>query len=349
MKAGTPSKAQASEGWNSVCAVNTATSTAVAERSELGVAPAPPGWHGAAEPMPGALGALSVTPVDAVGLHERAESLARRSIKSSSKQAALRLALACIDLTSLEGADTPGRVRSLCGKALRPDPSNPGLPQPAAVCVYPALVATAAASLAGTGVRVASVAGSFPAGLGPLEARLDEIRQAVSDGADEIDIVLNRSAFLSGRYGQALGELVASKEAAGGAQVKVILETGELGSYDSVRRASVLAMAAGADFIKTSTGKIGASATLPMALCMAEAIREFAETDGRTVGLKVAGGIRTAKQSWQYLVVVSETLGADWLTPRLFRIGASALLNDVLLQLDRLRFGRYVRGDKTVI
>lgn len=301
-----------------------------------------------AEPLPAPLLELTITPVDAVGLSERAAALAKRSVKTSSKEAALRLAISCMDLTTLEGADTPGKVLSLCDKALRPEPDAPDVPPVAAVCVYPELVPVATAALAGTSVRVASVAGSFPAGLGPLDARLSEIRTAVAAGAHEIDIVLNRSAFLAGRYRQAFNEVAASKESAGEACLKVILETGELGSYDAVRRASMLAMAAGADFIKTSTGKIGTSATLPAALCMAEAIREFADSEGRLVGLKVAGGIRTAKEAWQYLVVVAETLGRDWLTPHLFRIGASSLLNDVLLQLDHLRLGRYVRADKTL-
>ena len=299
--------------------------------------------------LPERLSGLAITPTDAVGLTERAGALAKRSIKTTAKRAALTLAVRCMDLTTLEGADTPGKVLSLCAKALRPEPSNPAVPPVAAVCVYPELAGVAAEVLAGTPVRVASVAGSFPAGLGPLGVRLAEITAATEAGADEIDIVLNRSAFLAGRYRQAFDELSAAKEAAGPAHLKVILETGELGSYDAVRRASVLAMAAGADFIKTSTGKIGTSATLPVALCMAEAIRDFADAEGRAVGLKVAGGIRTAKQSWQYLVVIAETLGPQWLHPDLFRIGASSLLNDVLLQLDRQATGRYPRPDKTVV
>ena len=299
--------------------------------------------------LPERLVGLPITPTDAVGLTERAAALAGRSIKTTAKRAALTLAVRLMDLTTLEGADTPGVVRSLCAKALRPEPADPEVPPVAAVCVYPELVEVAAEALAGTPVRVASVAGSFPAGLGPLGVRLAEIAEAVDAGADEIDIVLNRSAFLAGHYGQAFDEVAASKEAAGPAHLKVILETGELGSYDAVRKASMLSMAAGADFIKTSTGKIGSAATLPVALCMAEAIRDFADAGGREVGLKVAGGIRTAKQSWQYLVVVAETLTQRWLRPDLFRIGASSLLNDVLLQLDRLESGRYPRPDKTVV
>ncbi|MBK5221884.1 MAG: deoxyribose-phosphate aldolase [Acidimicrobiia bacterium] len=287
--------------------------------------------------------ALTETAVDEVGLVARAAALGTRSIKTSSKLAALDLAIRCMDLTTLEGIDTDGKVRAVCAKAVQPDPSMADIPSVAAVCVYPALVPTAAAALAGTGVRIASVAGTFPAGLGPLDVRLDEIRWAVAAGADEIDIVLNRSAFMSGRYRQAVDEIEASKEACGPAHLKVILETGELGSYDQVRRASMLAMLAGADFIKTSTGKVGTNATPPTALCMAEAIRDHADRTGTAVGLKLAGGIRTAKQSWQYLVLVQETLGAEWLTPDRFRLGASSLLNDVLMQIAKLRSGTYQR------
>jgi deoxyribose-phosphate aldolase len=263
-----------------------------------------------------------ITPVDKVGLEQRAAELAGRSIKRDSKAAALRLAVRCIDLTTLEGADTPERVRSLCAKARRPDPSDPSVPPVAAVCVYPELVPVAVEAVAGTDVKVASVAGGFPAGLAPLEARLGEIRWVVGHGADEVDMVLNRSAFLSGSYRKAFDEIVASKEASGDAHLKVILETGELGSYDNIRKASMLAMAAGADVIKTSTGKISPASTLPTALCMSEAIRDFADQTGRHVGLKLAGGIRTAKQSWQYLVLVGETLGPDYLDPDRLRLGA---------------------------
>ena len=288
---------------------------------------------------------LRVTPVDAVGLEARAAALAGRSLKKHSKLAALDVAVRCIDLTTLEGADTPGKVAALCAKALRPDPTDASVPPVAAVCVYPELVAVAADRLAGTGVKVASVAGAFPSGLSSLPTRLDDIRRAVGAGADEIDIVLNRSAFLSGCYREAFDDVVASKEACGEAHLKVILEVGELGTYDSVRKASALAMAAGADVIKTSTGKIGTSATFPFALCMAEAIRDFAEQTGRPVGLKVAGGIRTAKQSWQYLVIVLETLGPAWLTPDRVRLGASSLLNDIILQLRFQRTGVYSRPE----
>jgi deoxyribose-phosphate aldolase len=293
--------------------------------------------------------AVTVTPVDAVGLEARAAALAGRSIKRESKLAALDLAIRCMDLTTLEGTDTPGKVAAMCAKARHPEPGDPSIPSVAAVCVYPNLVKVAVEALRGSGVKVASVAGAFPAGLAPLEVRVDEIRRVVADGADEIDMVLNRSAFLAGHYREAFDDIVASKEAAGRAHLKVILETGELGSYDAVRKASMLAMCAGADVIKTSTGKIGTSATLPVALCMAEGIRDFADQTGQAVGLKVAGGIRTAKQGWQYLVIVGETLGPEWLHPDRFRLGASTLLNDVLMQIRWLREGRYQRPDDFTI
>jgi deoxyribose-phosphate aldolase len=283
--------------------------------------------------------------VDAVGLEERAASLAKRSIKREAKLWALDLAIRSMDLTTLEGADTAGKAVAMCAKAVRPDPRDPSIPSVAAVCVYPALVPVVVGQLSGSKVRVASVAGSFPSGLGPLEERLGEIRTVVEAGADEVDIVLNRSAFLAGRYRQAFEEVAASKEACGGAHLKVILEVGELGSYDQIRRASVLAMAAGADFIKTSTGKIGAGATLPSALCMMEAVRDFFRETGRRVGVKVAGGVRESKQAIQYLVVLHETLGSDWMTPERFRIGASTLLNDVLMQINKERSGAYQGPD----
>ena len=296
---------------------------------------------------PASAGALvaRVTAVDAVGLEERAAALGKRSIKRESKLWALDLAIRCMDLTTLEGADTPGKVVAVCAKAVRPDPTDATIPSVAAVVIYPALVPVAAGQLKGTGVHVASVAGAFPSGLGPLDERLAEIRDAVQMGADEIDIVLNRSAFLSGRYRQAFEEIAASKEACGATTLKVILETGELGSYDQVRRASVLAMAAGADFIKSSTGKIGVGATPPAALCMMEAARDFFHETGRRVGVKVAGGVRQSKQAIHYLVLVYETLGADWMTPDRFRIGASSLLNDVLMQIHKERSGAYQGPD----
>ncbi|TMK90845.1 MAG: deoxyribose-phosphate aldolase, partial [Actinobacteria bacterium] len=237
------------------------------------------------------------------------------------------------------------KIVAMCSKAVRPDPFDPTVPSVAAVCIYPWLVPTAVEHLAGSTVRVASVAGGFPAGLGPIEVRLQEIRDVVAMGADEVDIVLNRSLFLGGRYQQAFEELAAAREAAGAAALKVILETGELGSYDRVRQASVLAMASGADFIKTSTGKIGVSATLPTALCMFEAARDFHRDTGRAVGIKVAGGVRKAKDAIRYLVVLHETLGPAWLTPDRFRIGASSLLNDVLMQIAKERTGRYQGPD----
>ena len=283
--------------------------------------------------------------VDAVGVEARAAALATRSIKRESKRWALDLAIRSIDLTTLEGSDTVGKIVAMCAKAVRPDPADPSIPSVAAVCLYPQLVPVAVAQLAGTGVKVASVAGGFPAGLGPLEVRLQEIRQVVADGADEVDIVLNRSLFLGGRYEQAFEELVAAREAAGSAHLKTILEVGELGSYDRIRQASVLAMLAGADVIKTSTGKIGTGATLPAALTMMEAAREFHADTGRAVGIKVAGGVRTAKDAIRYLIVLHETLGPDWLTPDRFRIGASTLLNDLLMQVDKERTGRYQGPD----
>jgi deoxyribose-phosphate aldolase len=289
--------------------------------------------------------AVRTTAVDAVGLEERAASLAKRSIKRDAKLWALDLAIRAMDLTTLEGSDTVGKIVAICAKAVRPSPLDPSVPPVAAVCLYPQLVPVALEQLAGTGVRVASVAGGFPSGLGPLDARLEEIRDVARAGAHEIDIVLNRSLFLGGRYADAFDELVAAREAAGSAHLKVILETGELGSYDRVRQASVLAMAAGADFIKTSTGKIGVSATLPVALCMMEAVRDFHRDTGRAVGIKVAGGVRTAKQAIQNLVILHETLGSDWMTPERFRIGASSLLNDVLMQTEKERTGRYAGPD----
>jgi len=286
-----------------------------------------------------------VSAVDAVGLEERAASLAKRSIKRESKLWALDLAIRCMDLTTLEGTDTVGKIVAMCAKAVRPNPLDTSIPSVAAVCLYPHLVPVALGQLKGTSVKVASVAGAFPAGLGPLAARLTEIREVVDQGAHEVDIVLNRSLFLGGRFAQCFEELVAAREAAGDAHLKVILETGELGSYDRIRQASVLAMATGADFIKTSTGKIGVSATLPSALCMMEAARDFFHETGTRVGVKVAGGVRASKQAIQYLVLVYETLGPDWMTADRFRIGASTLLNDVLMQIDKESTGRYQGPD----
>ncbi len=282
--------------------------------------------------------------VDAVGLEERAAALCKRSIKKDTKRWALDFLIRCMDLTTLEGADTQGKIVAMCGKAIRPDPMDRTIPSVAAVCVYPALVTAAKGALAGSNVRVASVAGAFPSGLAPLAERLSEIRDAVASGADEIDIVLNRSAFLGGGTQEAFDEIAASKEACGAAHLKVILETAELGAYDPIRRAAALAMRAGADFVKTSTGKVG-GATPASALCMMEAVRDFHRETGRRVGVKISGGVRQAKQGIQYLVILHETLGADWLMPDLFRVGASTLLNDVLMQIGTQRSGRYQGPD----
>src|SRR5438046_2676055 len=279
--------------------------------------------------------------VDQVALEERAATLAKRSIKRESKVFALELAVRMTDLTTLEGSDTPGKVAALASKAVRPDPTDAHIPSVAAVCVYPNLVPTAVERVRGSGVKVASVATAFPSGQSPLEAKLDEVRWVVEQGADEVDMVIDRGAFLSGRYAKVYDEIVKVKEACGEAHLKVILETGELGTYDNVRRASLLAMAAGADFIKTSTGKLPSAATLPVLLCMLEAIRDVYEETGRAVGMKPAGGIRNAKQAIQNLVIVNETLGQDWLTPDRFRLGASSLLNDVLMQIRKEKTGRY--------
>lgn len=288
----------------------------------------------------------SLSGVDAVGLEARAAKLATRSIKRSSKMAALDLAISMVDLTTLEGADTPGRVASLCAKAARPDPSNPDVPSVAAVCVYPDLVATAKRALRDAPVAVASVATAFPSGRASLAVKLADVAEARGAGADEIDMVIDRGAFLSGRLGQVFDEIVAVKSACGPAHLKVILETGELVTYDNVRRASWLAMLAGADFIKTSTGKVPVAATPPVALVMLEAARDFAESTGALVGVKLAGGIRSAKDAIRYLVLVNETVGSAWLTPERFRFGASSLLNDLLMQRLKQQRGAYPRPDE---
>ena len=284
--------------------------------------------------------------VDQVGLEERAASLSKRSIKKDSKIFALELAIRCCDLTTLEGSDSPGKIRQLAAKAIRPHPLDPSIPHVAALCIYPRFVAQAAELLSGSGVKVASVATAFPSGHSSLEARLDEVRRAVADGADEVDIVISRGAFLAGDEDTVFEEVAGSKKAAGDAHVKAILETGELGSYDRVRRASLVALAAGADTIKTSTGKIPVASTLPVALCMAEALRDFADETGEIRGLKVAGGIRKAKDAIRYLVIINETLGETWLSPDLFRIGASSLVNDLLMQIDFQRSGLYSDPDR---
>ena len=283
--------------------------------------------------------------VDQVAVEARAAELAKRSIKREAKLFALDLAIRMMDLTTLEGADTPGKVSALASKAIRPDPTDPSIPSVAAVCVYPNLVPIAKQRVAGTGVKVASVATAFPSGQSPTSVRIEDAREAVELGADEIDMVIDRGAFLSGRYAKVFDEIVKVKEACGGVHLKVILEVGELGTYDNVRRASLLAMAAGADFIKTSTGKIPSAATLPVTLVMLEAIRDVHDETGRKIGMKPAGGIRVAKQAVQYLVQLHETLGPEWLTPDLYRLGASSLLNDVLMQIRKERTGAYQSPD----
>jgi deoxyribose-phosphate aldolase len=294
-----------------------------------------------------ALGSLlgRVWAVDQVGVEERAASLAKRSIKRESKLWALDLAIRMVDLTTLEGKDTPGKIRALAGKARHPDPTDPSIPSVAALCVYPNMIATAKAALAGSTVKVASVATYFPSGQTSLAVKLEDVRSAVALGADEIDMVIDRGGFLAGEYARVFDEIVAVKQACGEAHLKVILETGELETYDNVRRASVLAMAAGADFIKTSTGKVQPASTLPVTLVMLEAIRDFHAQTGRAVGMKPAGGIRTAKEAIAYLTVLYETLGPDWMTPDRFRFGASSLLNDILMQIRKERTGRYSGGD----
>jgi len=278
-------------------------------------------------------------------LEARAGALSKRSIKTSAKIAGIRLAISCMDLTTLEGKDSQGRIRSLCAKAICPAPQYPELPSVAAVCVYPNLVRFAKDALAGTGVKVASVATSFPSGLSSLEVRLADTKAAIEAGADEIDMVIDRGAFLAGNYQGVHDEIVAVKRVCGDIHLKVILETGELGSYDNVRHAGDLALEAGADFIKTSTGKVGTNATFPVAVAMCEAIRDYARRTGRRAGLKVAGGVRTTKQALTYLVIVKETLGEGWLDPSLFRIGASSLLDDLLMQYEKELTGHYAGPD----
>ncbi len=283
--------------------------------------------------------------VDQVGAEQRAAALATRSIKTTSKEYALDLAIRMVDLTTLEGADTPGKVRALSSKAVHPDPADPTCPSAAAVCVYADMVHVARAAVGSSGVKVASVATAFPSGRAALDIKLADTRDAVEAGADEIDMVIDRGAFLSGRYLEVHDEIVAVKEASAGAHLKVILETGELQTYDNVRRASWLAMLAGAHFIKTSTGKIQPAATLPVTLVMLEAVRDFREATGQMVGVKPAGGIRTAKDAVRHLVMVNEVAGPDWLDPDWFRFGASSLLNDLLMQRTKMHTGRYSGPD----
>jgi deoxyribose-phosphate aldolase len=283
--------------------------------------------------------------VDQVGVEGRAAGLATRSIKTTAKAFALDLAVRMVDLTTLEGQDTPGKVRALCAKARRPDPADPTCPPVAAVCVFGDLAAVAAEALRGSDVVVAAVATAFPSGRAPLDVKLADTKAAVAAGAGEIDMVIDRGAFLSGRYLDVHDEIVAVKEACGPAHLKVILETGELATYDNVRRASWLAMLAGADFVKTSTGKVQPAATLPVTLVMLEAVRDFHAATGHRVGVKAAGGIRAAKDAIRYLVVVNETVGDEWLTPERFRFGASTLLNDLLMQRRKLSTGHYAGPD----
>lgn len=287
--------------------------------------------------------------VDQVGAEARAASLGTRSIKTTAKAMALDLAITMVDLTTLEGQDTPGKVRALANKALRPDPADPSCPSVAAVCVYGDLVGSVK-EIVGDRVNVAAVATAFPSGRASMEVKLADTRDAVAAGADEIDMVIDRGAFLAGHYLQVFDEIVAVKEAcrrADGshAHLKVIFETGELQTYDNVRRASWLAMLAGSDFIKTSTGKVQPAATLPVTLVMLEAVRDFREATGVQIGVKPAGGIRTSKDAIKYLVMVNEVAGPDWLTPEWFRFGASTLLNELLMQRTKLATGRYSGPD----
>jgi len=286
-----------------------------------------------------------VPPVDQVGVHERAAKFTKRSLKAETKLAGLKMAVSMMDLTTLEGADTPGKVAQLCHKARQPMPEGYGCPPCAAVCVYPTLVGAARSHLAGSGIAVASVATGFPSGQYPLDIRLADVRDAVAAGADEIDMVISRGMFLAGRHDQVRDEIIATKAACGAAHLKVIFETGELQTYDNVRLASQIAMEAGADFIKTSTGKVAPAATLPVTLVMLEAVRDYYFATGKRIGVKPAGGIRTAKEALQYLVMIRETLGDDWLTPDLFRFGASSLLRDVEMQIARMVDGRYHSAD----
>jgi deoxyribose-phosphate aldolase len=286
-----------------------------------------------------------VPAVDEVGVNERVARFQSRSIKTSSKNEALRLVLSMIDLTTLEGQDTPGKVRQLCQKAIHLHDAMPGLPHVAAVCVYPTMVQVAKEALKGYDIKVASVATAFPSGQSRLDVKLDDTRMAVEAGADEIDMVISRGAFLAGDYRYVFDEIRAVKEACGDAHLKVILETGELGTLDRVRRASVLAMHAGADFIKTSTGKIQPAATMQVTLVMLQAIRDFYRETGRMIGMKPAGGISSAKLAIHYLVMLRETLGNAWMTPEWFRFGASSLANDVLMQIMKQSTGVYQSAD----
>lgn len=296
----------------------------------------------------------SLPGVDKVGLEARAASLGTRSIKTASKAWALDAAIKMMDLTTLEGMDTPERVKSLCLKALTPDPTDLSTPRPAAICVYGDMVKYAKATLKDSGVYVAAVATAFPSGRASLRVKLEDTKDAVRAGADEIDMVIDRGAFLAGEYLEVYKQIVAVKEACkrsdgSYAHLKVILETGELQTYDNIRRASYLAMLAGGDFIKTSTGKVTVNATIPITMLMLQAVRDWYEETGELIGVKPAGGIRTAKDAIKYLVVVKETAGETWLNPDLFRFGASSLLNDVLMQRQKLKTGHYSGPDYVTV
>lgn len=288
---------------------------------------------------------IRFTPIDAVATEEKIARLTKRSIKNDSKMFALKLAISMMDLTTLEAKDTPGKVRQLCAKAIRPYEAMPDLPSAAAVCVYPNMVHVAKEALGNSGVKVAAVATAFPSGMSSRKVKIDETKYAVNEGADEIDMVISRGHFLAGEYNFVFDEIAAVKEACGNAHLKVILETGELSTYDNVRLASDIAMYAGADFIKTSTGKVQPAATLPVTLVMLEAIRDFYYKEGKMIGMKPAGGISTAKLAIQYLVVLKETLGEAWMNPDYFRFGASSLANDLLMQIVKGETGVYQSGD----
>jgi deoxyribose-phosphate aldolase len=292
---------------------------------------------------------LGLPGVDPVGIEMRAAGLATRSIKRASKLAALDLAISMVDLTTLEGADTPGKVRNLARKAMLPDPDYPDTPHTAAICVYPDMVPTAVAELKGSGVKVASVASAFPSGRSSLEVKLADTKIAVDAGADEIDMVIDRGAFLAGDYGTVFEQIIAIKQACGNARLKVILETGELATYDNVRRASWLALLAGADFIKTSTGKISPAATLPVVHVMLQAVKDWKAQTGEQRAVKPAGGIRTAKDAIRYLVAVNEVAGREWLDPYYFRFGASSVLNDLIMQRRAQLDGHYSGADYVTV
>jgi deoxyribose-phosphate aldolase len=294
---------------------------------------------------PATRAAAALHTIDQIMVEERATAFTKRSIKTSAKLSGLKLAISMMDLTTLEGKDTPGKVAFLCRKAMQPLADRYDVPPCAAVCVYPNLVRAAKKFLGDSGVKVASVATAFPSGLMPLRLKLEEVRSAARDGADEIDMVIDRGVFLAGDHARIADEIAATKDACGEAHLKVILETGELQTYDNVRVASEIAMRSGADFIKTSTGKVSPAATMPVTLVMLEAIRDYFYETGIRIGMKPAGGIKTAKQALAYLVMVKETLGDDWLTPDLFRFGASTLVNDVLMQIAKSVDGNYQGGD----